>query len=113
MNKRIKAKWVKALRSGKYKQARGVLRNAFGAMCCMGVLTDIRTLETGIRYRGDGDCPDDSYPTRATCKWAGIPYCPPGDEHEVPDTNEMATLIRMNDAGSRFKKIANWIEKHL
>ena len=37
MNKRTKAKWLKALRSGKYKQTRGKLQRG-GRNCCLGVL---------------------------------------------------------------------------
>ena len=42
MDAKIKRKWVKALRSGKYKQAEGTLRDEAGAMCCLGVLADIQ-----------------------------------------------------------------------
>lgn len=38
MNKRLKAKWVKALRSGEIKQARAALLTESGGMCCIGVL---------------------------------------------------------------------------
>ena len=40
MNPEIKAKWVAALRSGEYKQAKGQLRigNSF---CCLGVLCNL------------------------------------------------------------------------
>jgi hypothetical protein len=37
MDKKLKAKWVKALRSGKYRQTRNVLSQN-GAYCCLGVL---------------------------------------------------------------------------
>jgi hypothetical protein len=37
----LKAKWLEALRSGKYQQAKGVLRDRTGAMCCLGVLCDV------------------------------------------------------------------------
>lgn len=40
MNRRLKAKWVKALRSGKYPQGEGVLRSYAGAYCCLGVLCE-------------------------------------------------------------------------
>lgn len=39
MNKRIKKLWVKALRSGKYRQARETMRSGHGAnvsYCCLG-----------------------------------------------------------------------------
>lgn len=41
MNQEIKAKWVAALRSGKYKQGKGCLKTADGTMCCLGVLSDL------------------------------------------------------------------------
>jgi hypothetical protein len=37
LSRDAKAKWLKALRSGKYKQARGTLFNGDG-YCCLGVL---------------------------------------------------------------------------
>ena len=40
MDKKLKARWVKALRSGKYKQGQGFLKSG-GEFCCLGVLRDI------------------------------------------------------------------------
>ena len=40
MNKEIKAEWVKALRSGEYKQGGGALHRG-DHFCCLGVLCDI------------------------------------------------------------------------
>ena len=40
MNKKDAMKWVKALRSGKYKQTKGILKNSKG-FCCLGVLCEI------------------------------------------------------------------------
>lgn len=34
-------RWVEALRSGKYKQGRGVLRTSNNSFCCLGVLADV------------------------------------------------------------------------
>ena len=51
MNAKIKRLWVKALRSGKYRQARGALRKNTGAMCCLGVLCEIQ----GINWRKTAD----------------------------------------------------------
>jgi hypothetical protein len=41
MDANIKAKWLEALRSGKYRKARGQLRRIGRQMCCLGVLCDI------------------------------------------------------------------------
>jgi hypothetical protein len=43
MNKRIKSRWVKALKSGKYKQGKGQLKNYDDTYCCLGVLCDLYT----------------------------------------------------------------------
>lgn len=40
MDKELKAKWVAALRSGRYEQARQAFREGDG-FCCLGVLADI------------------------------------------------------------------------
>ena len=42
MDKKVKARWLEALRSGKYRKARNRLRNKNGGMCCLGVLCDIK-----------------------------------------------------------------------
>lgn len=51
MNKEIKKLWVEALRSGKYKQGTGRLSrvddNGVTRMCCLGVLCDLYTKQTG------------------------------------------------------------------
>ena len=41
MDKKLKAKWVKALRSGRYKQTNGCLKDSRG-YCCLGVLANIQ-----------------------------------------------------------------------
>jgi hypothetical protein len=60
MDKDLKDKWVEALRSGKYKQGREVLRNGDNEFCCLGVLADVNGQQwsetpeeygRGTRYR--------------------------------------------------------------
>src|SRR6185503_10300407 len=41
MNPEFKAKWLEALRSGRYQQATDVLRDESNCFCCLGVLADI------------------------------------------------------------------------
>ena len=48
MDKELKAKWIKALRSGKYKQARSALVSDRG-YCCLGVLS--RVLYPDVKKR--------------------------------------------------------------
>lgn len=44
MDKKLKAKWVKALRSGKYRRAKGQLQSGRG-YCCLGVLCRVARVE--------------------------------------------------------------------
>lgn len=46
MNKKVKAKWVKALKSGEFKQGKNTLKNN-GKYCCLGVLCELYRKETG------------------------------------------------------------------
>jgi hypothetical protein len=91
MNKAIKNKWVKALRSGKYKQAEGTLYNKDkDSFCCLGVLKD---LQGGQRKYSA---------SLLGCKYScGI------------NKKTMRCLAEKNDNGWSFKLIANWIEKNL
>lgn len=46
MDKELKAKWVKALTSGRYKQGKGALKRD-GGYCCLGVLREVTPLNYG------------------------------------------------------------------
>jgi len=50
MNKRIKKKWIKALRSGKYKQGKMVLHSTDNKFCCLGVLCDLYVKEKKSKW---------------------------------------------------------------
>lgn len=93
MNPKIKQLWLAALRSGKYRQANGKLRNSSGAMCCIGVLGHIQ----GV-------------PNQYLNERCGITL-PHGKNAELR-AKDRSTLARMNDVGIPFKKIADFIEKH-
>lgn len=43
MKKKVANIWIKALRSGKYKQGRSTLRTDDDKFCCLGVLCDLYT----------------------------------------------------------------------
>lgn len=49
MNPQIKERWLKALRSGEYKQGKGQLKCG-DEFCCLGVLSDIYAKEHGIEW---------------------------------------------------------------
>jgi hypothetical protein len=91
MDKDLKAKWIAALRSGEYKQGIGVLHHPVKkTYCCLGVLHRVITGEAPSRY-WDCDRPND-----------------------IMDIDgKVADLTAMNDEGSSFQEIADYIEKHL
>ena len=97
MNARVKRLWIKALRSGKYKQGRGMLRRGRGekvTYCCLGVLCEVAKSEGVIaRFKGS-----DGFPI------------------ELPDDNPRLNRSRdtvLNDSGMSFEHIADRIEKYL
>ena len=116
MKKDIKTKWVKALRSGKYKQAAGKLKDDNG-YCCLGVLCQLHAKETKlgkwittdngyyIDYVVGKSVADVELPT-AVMKWAGLsrPY---------GISVKGSSLTNMNDNdGKTFKELADIIEEN-
>ena len=88
-------KWVKALRSGKYKQTIGHLADETG-FCCLGVACELAK-QAGI-------IPD--LPTRVQ-NWLGLQDC-----FGKIDNGKYNDLTSYNDFGKwSFKKIANLIER--
>lgn len=113
-------KWVKALRSGKYKQTTGTLREEdYDCVtqetelryCCLGVLADI----CGYKFR-PGDIPDLLTPsvmhkTGMSSKrgaYSGVLKFKSGSVYE----GKAVSLANGNDNGKGFKQIARIIEKH-
>lgn len=100
MNPEIKAKWVKALRSKRYKQAEGTLRDDEGAMCCLGVLGTVQRID----WDGVDDFVTETLPEGFN---AGL------------TKRQRNRLAKMNDgtgSGGRrysFKEIADYIEAKL
>jgi hypothetical protein len=110
MIKKMKARWVAALRSGDYKQAPSSLRNR-GGYCCLGVFCDLHdssqwrrmSLTTYSLYEYNID---DGHPTRA--------YPPPSVRRKYRLTvKAQAKLADMNDMGKSFNEIADYIENEL
>lgn len=112
MNKRIKKMWIKALRSGEYKQGKGYLRQD-GEYCCLGVLCDLhRKLKKKKRWKADssgtffmydGDC---SLLPTSVINWAGL-------EDDDPKLSKNKHAAALNDEGRSFNYIADRIEKYL
>lgn len=134
MKKEVAKKWIKALRSGKYKQGKGYLKkfNDKGEPrhCCLGVLCELyndtmkknhkKTLETRriTKYDSlDGDQEvvifngfDTLLPIKVR-RWADIK-----DGLGLFNFNaetETECLADLNDRGKKFKTIADIIEKNI
>ncbi len=108
MDSALKAKWVEALRSGKYVQAKGCLRDSRphgDGFCCLGVLCDVI----------DPEGWDDSglfrlahcFPPKEVMTEIGYP-----DEAEKQNS-KFWTAAHMNDEGKSFDEIASYIEDAL
>lgn len=99
--------WVEALRSGKYQQARAVLRNAKGGMCCLGVACEISGLgkwSAARDYETNGAL-STTLPPREVVAWLGLDNAN-GSWSERDD--DMLTI--RNDKGASFAEIADIIE---
>ena len=138
MKKEIAKKWIKALRSGKYKQGKGYLKQ-FNSKnearhCCLGVLCELyndtmkknhkKSLLTEqmedntsgtsfVRFNTvDGGLP------QAVIKWAGIKKYLGNfiirniDIHGF-EYNTEECLADINDNGKKFSTIADIIEKNV
>lgn len=130
MNEDVKKKWVKALRSGEYKQGQFQLRPSTENFCCLGVLCDLAEKE-GIGswrsfkeadayafYAGGNGSNEDSWrldrlPTQV-CLWANIDEI---GSLPIPihlKGGDCFTLAKANDSYKlNFDEIADIIEREL
>lgn len=120
MNKEIKTKWLKALRSGEYKQTTDTLFDG-GGYCCLGVLCDLYRKETNEgSWEYDGDsfgnvnshifCVGNSVGNGAlgytVMEWAEL--------SEInPIIKDNKSVAEFNDEGKTFEDMANLIEEYL
>jgi hypothetical protein len=100
VNPELKAKWVEALRSGKYQQARGKLRKG-EKFCCLGVLCDLVDSSKWSRSRWDGEL---RLPPNPLIVELGI---------TTQFSYYSTELSNMNDKGKTFPEIADYIEANL
>ena len=109
MDQKLKAKWVKALRSGRYRQGRLKLyRN--GAYCCLGVLCKIQGAKIcdGVLVMNGADVRFGDYTELAYPKFVGGLRRP--TQERLADMND--GFVRGQPA-SDFRAIADYIEKRL
>ena len=106
MNSELKAKWVAALRSGRYKQGDGLLRSRNDEYCCLGVLCDVYDPSRwGDKPDYSGYTWDDHDHSKTTLP----PSMRDAIGHIVIDH-----LMKMNDVyDDTFDKIATYIEINL
>lgn len=107
MNKVIKAKWLKVLRSGEYSQTRGKLRGN-GRYCCLGVLCDIVDKNGwGVRFISK-----DPYPSKSVLEKSKLKL---RDCFSLSNRNDgdVKPKGRLDDStrGWNFKEIADYIEE--
>lgn len=101
----LKVKWIEALRSGEYRQARRALRRG-NKFCCLGVLCELMgaTWDDGDTDRNasiNGER-QDYYLSPTALATTGMPE------------RQQEILYTMNDDdGKSFKQIADYIEQNL
>jgi hypothetical protein len=100
MNAEIKERWVAALRGGLYPQTSGSLRDNFG-YCCLGVLCDIVDPEKWEQYGTSfGYENHTAFPPIGLRQDVGL------------DARVEREAASMNDNGSSFPEIADFLEKN-
>lgn len=117
INPEWKARWLEALRSGKYQQGKYRLRdNADGAdrFCCLGVLCDTYDPNGWGPNNSDPDSVDSRLVYMAPDGGVGSAYLPLQIEAEVGITQSAQDkLTSLNDEPHDFDYIADWIEVYL
>jgi hypothetical protein len=128
MDSSLKQKWVRALRSGKYKQASGQLKTEDG-FCCLGVLCDVYDPSNWI-VADDLDLGEDNQEWHYKISMRGgytsimkdvLPEeiaDAAGLSRQNPEVpygidGGMSSLAVINDSGASFAQIADLIETHL
>jgi hypothetical protein len=112
MKKKIAQKWAAALRSGKYRQAKGALCAADDAgYCCLGVLCELYREETqkGQWISRAFDVGGNRWAFKlpqSVAAWAGV-------RSAVGMYRETSSLMEDNDQGKTFAEIADIIEKYV
>jgi len=110
MNPDIKKQWVEALRSGRFIQTDGMLRDMESKFCCLGVLCDIVD-PNGWNYNsGEGfkHCGLSGLPSQDILTSVGL------DDDVARTLSEMNDGIdQSRDTRHTFVEIADYIEANL
>ena len=102
-----KSDWINALKSGEYKQGKGVLNRNNKEFCCLGVLCELQKDVEYIKKQKDiGNNPIYIYDGNATALPDKLL-----EKFQIVDTAMLInTLVSMNDGASTFNEIADFIE---
>ncbi len=101
MKRNIMYKWIKALKSGKYKQTTGELKNKNG-YCCLGVLCEIKAKEQKKKFY---EHKNGGVLSETQMKWSGI--------KSQNGKCKRTDLVYMNDyLKYSFSEIADFIKKN-
>lgn len=113
MNKNAK-KWIKALRSGQYKQTQLELRNG-DRFCCLGVACDLyRKEHSSVDWEGEDFLGTRTVLPESVREWLGFRKTDGAFLTRLPIMDiagNEPSLVELNDAGWSFKKIADFITK--
>jgi hypothetical protein len=108
----IKKRWLEALRSGKYKQGKKLLRSYNNEFCCLGVLQDLVEPDEWILRIEEFSRHVPRYCYQTTdAYWSQLSR--EVLEHVNLSKTDMITLSVLNDNGISFEEIAQWIEENL
>ena len=112
MNPIIKDMWVKALKSGEFKQGTEFLERD-GKYCALGILSLLSLVEGQCTYNqvdGLGRFDNKRYTlSYNTLTWAGMDL--ENFKAEVIYEGELTSIADLNDRGLSFQKLAQIIER--
>lgn len=115
MNANIKKLWIKALRSGEFKQYRGRLEKD-GKYCALGVLSVLALLDGVCTYNEDkegGRFDNKKFGLSFNVMvWAGLQniYFENAGYVSLKVSGKKTTIAALNDSGATFSEIADIIE---
>lgn len=114
----IKQRWINALRSGKYKQGTGALRDSKNKFCCLGVLCDLLGVELQIGWANTmGGSLYTFDETGSVLPFRVIEHAGLNENNPIIKLPgrpyQTTTLATRNDAGDTFDHIADLIESSL
>ena len=112
MNKKVKETWIKALKSGEFKQGKGYLESD-GKYCALGILSLLSLVEGQCTYNqvdGLGRFDNKRYTlSYNTLTWAGMDL--EDFKADVLTEGELTSIADLNDRGLSFQKLAQIIDQ--